>query len=224
MQVYGERFRMVDKSQINQTLLTILPETNYYVTYELMNTIIAYQRVWSEFSTWMRNFMYSTVNNSPDLSAVTNRLYSTQTDFYNLFRVFYGPEVSQYFINLILSFITSATSVINGVKNNDQAAVNSSTVQWYQNADTLASFLAQINPFWDANQWKNLLYQYISMSNQAITSTAGGNFEQEIAINNRIQDLTYILGSYMARGIIARNVTIAPEGKNNLISNSKSSS
>ena len=56
---------MVDKSQINQTLLTILSETNYYVTYELMNTIISYQRVWSEFSTWMRNFMYSTVNNSP---------------------------------------------------------------------------------------------------------------------------------------------------------------
>lgn len=213
MHVCGERFRMVDKSQINQTLLTILPETNYYVTYELMNTIINYQRAWSEFSTWMRNFMYSTVNNSPDLAAVTNRLYSTQTDFYNLFRVFYGPEVSQYFVNLILSFITSATNVITGVTNHDQEAVNASTVQWYQNADTLAAFLAQINPFWDERQWKNLFYQYIAMSNQAIISTVGSNFEQEIAINNRLQDLTYILGSYMARGIIARNATIPPEAQ-----------
>lgn len=201
---------MVNKNQINQNLLTVLPETNYYVTYELMNTIINYQRVWSEFSTWMRNFMYSTVNNSPDLSAVTNRLYSTQTDFYNLFRVFYGPEVSQYFVNLILSFITSATSVINGVKNNDQTSVNSSVAQWYQNADALSAFLGQINPFWDERQWRNLLYQYIAMSNQSITSTAGGNFELEIAINNRLQDLTYILGSYMARGIIARNATVPP--------------
>lgn len=203
---------MVNINQIDQTLLTILPETNYYVTYELMNTIINYQRVWSEFSTWMRNYMYSTVDNSANITAVTNRLYRTQTDFYNLFRVFYGPEVSQYFTNLILSFVTSATSVMNGVKNNNQEAVNSSTILWYQNADALASFLAQINPFWDERQWRNLLYQYIAMSNQAITSTVGSNFELEISINDRLQDLTYILGSYMARGIIARNATIPPEG------------
>lgn len=194
----------------NQTLLTVFPETDYYVTYELMNTIINFQRVWADFSVWVRNFLYSTAGNSPDLTPTTNRLYSTQTEFYNLFNTFYGPEVSQHFVNHILNFITSATNVIKGVKDNDQETVKSHMVQWYQNADNLAVFLAQINLFWDMIQWRDLFYQYIAMSNKAITSAVGGDYEQEITIYNRIQDLTYILGSYMARGIIARNLTVVP--------------
>lgn len=134
-----------------QELLTVFPETSYYLSYELMNTIISYQRAWSQYVNWLRNSMYSTLEGSPSLTSVTNQLYSMVSDFYGLFRIFYGPEVSQNLYNYLLGFTASISGLIEGMKNNDQAVIDTNTKQLYQTADNLSVFLAQINPFWEMN-------------------------------------------------------------------------
>lgn len=192
---------------MNEDLLTVLPETYGNVSYELLNTIINYQRAWMDFSMWFRNFIYSSIDNSPNLTAVTNQLYSTLTDLYNLFRVFYGPELSQNLYNLLLNFVTSASRVIEGINNNDTETVNSNTMLWYQSADALALFLDQINVFWGVDEWRNIFYQYIRSTIQEILLIVGGNYEQEITTYKSIEDLSYLMGSYMARGIFASTLS-----------------
>lgn len=192
----------------NQDLITITPGTENVITYEQMNTINTFQKMWLQLAMWTRDFIHSTIFETPNQIEVTERLYRIPSDFYNAFRLFYGPEVSQEFMNLFSSFIISSWGLIRGMKSGDSQLIDSSTTEWYRNADQLATFLSQINIYWDENQWRYLLYQYIQLKIQEIIAITGGNYEQEIAIYDRIEDMTSIMGHYMARGIIARSAAL----------------
>jgi len=50
------------------------------------------------------------------------------------------------------------------------------------------------------------LYQYIKLIIQEINAIKNGEYENEINIYNNINNLTDLMGSYMARGIISKNV------------------
>jgi len=174
-----------------------------------MNILINYQSLWANLALWIRSVMRSTVFNTPDLQTNVNQLFNkVPQDFYNAFWLFYGQEISQYFLNYLTRFIASALQLINAYRDNDIETINASTRQWYQSADDLAAFLASINVYWDSNQWRSLLYEYVRLEIEEIIAFQSGNYEHEVVIFNRKQYLSDLMGSYMARGIIARNAAI----------------
>jgi hypothetical protein len=184
------------------------PDDKY--TFEQMNMLIHAQRLWIQFASWMRTFMLNTLENSNCLPAVTTRLYEQiPLDLYNVFLVFYGEEIAQQFLNLFSRFIHNTWPMLEAYKSGDQEAINASAVQWYRTADDLATFLAKNNIYWNEDQWKSLLYQYIRSYIQEIIAYLGGDYEQEIAIYENLEDISSRMAGYMARGIIARNLALA---------------
>lgn len=196
----------------NENLLTVIPGAQY-LTYEQMNVIITYQKLWSQLAVWMRNFIYGNLEDSDSLPAVANELFQTlPLNFYYAFRIFYGPEISQVFLNNLTKFLANAWELVNAYKSNDASAIDTSTMQWYQSVDDLASFLASVNIYWSNDQWKNLLYQYIRSVIQEIIAVKGKHYDEEIKIYNNVEDLTDLMGSYMARGIISKNIGASVQG------------
>jgi hypothetical protein len=180
-----------------------LPETGFDISFEQLNTITTFQRLWSDMAYWMRNYIISTTFELPNIAVTEEQLNKSSADFYNAFSSYYGTEIAQELVNLLLNFIVSGKKLAQGIKSNDQEQINTSAAQWYQNADELSIFLARINVFWDNVIWINFLNQYIKASIDEMLAIAGANYEQEVAIHNRIQDLTLLMGRFMARGIIA---------------------
>ena len=193
---------MADKSQNN---IDIIQDGNYSATYEQVNTLITFQKLWTKLSMWLRSLLISTAEDLDNKEAVTYELYRIPTEFYNIFKVFYGPLISQQFLKLLSTFVTSARQLIEAMKGGDSEAVNSAAAQMYQTADQLAEFLSRINIYWDEDQWKYLLNQFVKLFIDETVAMLSGNYEQEIIIFNRLDDITDIMGSYMARGIIARS-------------------
>lgn len=176
-------------------------------TFEQMNMLIRTQRLWTQFALWMRSFQHCILEDSQNLPAVTTRLYEQlPLDFYNVFLVFYGEEIAQMFLNNFSRFIHNTWPILQAFKSGDQAAVDAAVVQWYQTADTLADFLARNNIYWNVDQWKSLLYQYIRSYIQGVVAYLGGDHEQEIAIYENLEDICLRMAGYLARGIIARNL------------------
>lgn len=188
----------------NQSLPDIYLPTGY-VTFEQMNAILDFRRLWAQMAAWTRSFIYSIINNNPNITAVTKRLYEgVPLDFYNTLRVFYGPEIAEQFLQIISAQILIFWRLINSIIQNNAAAVNSATVELYQNAEQISTFLSQININWDKQKWNNLLTQYISMMIEHILSIVRGNFDREIAIFDRLEKHALLMGSYMAKGVILR--------------------
>ena len=175
------------------------------LTYEQMNIITKFQRLWIHVALWMKTFFNSTIEDSKDLPAVTTRLFELPADFYNAFRPYFSEEVSQQLSTIIYGLVYFNWQLVNAYKNNDRSAIDSSTVQWYKGANKLAAFLASINKYWDEGLWNSLLFQYIKLKIQEIIAYYSGEYELEINIYENLEDIAVLMGSYMARGIIAMN-------------------
>lgn len=194
----------------NQDELIVLPDIDYLISYEQLNALLSFERLWTDLSVWLRSMLISTAEGLRNREAVMYRLHSVISDFYNIFRVFYGPLISQQFSDMLTRFVTNARLLVESMKAGDQAGVDAAAAQMYRAADDLSSLFARINIYWDQEQWNYLLYQFVRMFIEETVAMLSGDFEQEIIIYERLDDLTDIMGSYMARGIIARSV--APSG------------
>jgi hypothetical protein len=186
-----------------QELKPVKPTTQPLLTYEQLNIITAFERLWTSIATWTKTFIESTVFNLPDLQANSNKLYSLPMDFYSIFASYYGTDNSKKFVDLLTGLIMSCMRTTEGMKAGNQDQVNTSTVGWYQACDRLSSFLSSLNVYWDEDQWNNLLYHYTRMKIDEIIATMSGDYMRVIDLYKAMEDLTFLMGSYMARGIIA---------------------
>jgi len=174
-----------------------------YLTNEQVNIINTFQRLWVKIGYWIRIYLRSSVNNTPDKQIISNYLTTLPNEFYSIFNIFYGFEVAQKMKDLIFNFIKSAMQVIEYSGYGEGSLTNSAISEWYQSADEIASYLASINVYWDENQWKYMLYQYIRLKIDDISSIVKGEYQENIDLYNTIDDIVFLMGSYMARGIIS---------------------
>ncbi|MDF3002522.1 MAG: hypothetical protein K0Q48_2641 [Bacillota bacterium] len=199
---------MVKKSQ--ETLP--IPDIGYLISYEQLNILLEFLRLWSQLAMWTRSLILSTVNDTANKTAVVNHLYTIPTEFYRAFRIFYGTAISQQILNLLTNFITAQWRLIHALQEGNQQLVDELTVTLYQTADAFAEYIAPLNVYWDVNHWKSLLYQYIRLVIDEMIAMMTGEHDKEIEIHRRLDDVAEIIGSYMARGIIARNLALGGQG------------
>ncbi|QOX63649.1 hypothetical protein FRZ06_09940 [Anoxybacterium hadale] len=195
----------------NQETLPI-PDIGYLISYEQLNILLEFLRLWSQLAMWTRSLILSTVNDTANKTAIVNHLYTIPTEFYRAFRIFYGTAISQQILNLLTNFITAQWRLIHALKEGNQQLVDELTVTLYQTADEFAEYIAPLNVYWDVNHWKSLLYQYIRLVIDEMVAMMTGEHEKEIEIHRRLDDVAEIIGSYMARGIIARNLALGGQG------------
>lgn len=156
----------------------------------------------------MRTYIKAAIYDTRNLQSVKNYLLYLPTEFYNTFNIFYGTVAAQRLMNIMTEFITSAMKVVEAIKFGDSVLTDSRIIEWYGVADKLSSFLARTNVYWDENQWKYLLYQYIKLKINEINAITNDNYEEEILNYNSIEDIIFLIASYMARGIISSNLQV----------------
>lgn len=120
----------------------------------LINT---FRQLWEQHVTWTRLFIISTVSNLVDLTFTAQRLLRNPADFANVLRKYYGADKAKKFEALLRNHLLIAAKLVNEAKAGNTKAVSEARANWYRNADNIAEFLSDINPYWDKNQWRNML-------------------------------------------------------------------
>ncbi|MGI6114429.1 MAG: acetylglutamate kinase [Mahellales bacterium] len=166
---------------------------------QLSNTI---RRLWMEHVLWTRLFILSTAFNLPDLQFVTERLLQNPVDFARVLEPFYGGQIAMQFEQLFTDHLLIAAQLVNAAKAGDSAQVDIQRRRWYANADDIAKFLASINPFWSEAQWRNLLFDHLSMTENEAVFILTGRYEKSIKEYDRIQAEALQMADVMTCGII----------------------
>lgn len=178
-----------------------------YMTYSQFNIIIAVQKLWFKISILVREYTKAAIFDTPNLKSISNNiLIDLPSEVYELFSIFYGTINGQILKDLFSDFIKSMMAVVEAIKYGDKILINSTVINWYQSADKIASFLGSVNVFWDESQWRYLLYEYIKLRINEITALANGDYEQDMEQLNTIENVSFLMASYMGRGIIASNL------------------
>ncbi len=165
---------------------------------QLMCTL---QRLWIEHVLWTRAFLIGTAFNSPDLSATTNRLLRNPADFASVLQPLYGSGTARRFEDLLREHLLIAAQLVNAAKAGNAQAAAQQRNRWYANADSIADFLAGINPYWNENTWRALLDDHLEMTENEATQILQGQYEASIAQYDAIQAEAIQMAQEMAKGI-----------------------
>lgn len=166
---------------------------------ELSNTL---RRLWIEHVLWTRAFIVSTLSDSGDLEQVTERLLRNPADFAAALTPIYGATNARRFEELFRDHLLIAAALVNAAKEGDMGAYNEQRVRWYENADDIANFLAELNPNWDENDWKTMLYDHLYMTEVEAMQIAGNEYGASINQFDQIQQQALNMADEMTSGII----------------------
>lgn len=175
-------------------------------TYEQLNIVSTFQRLFTKLAVLMRDTINGWIFKNPNYNSAAENLMAIPAEFRDTLLIFYGPAIADRFSGLLTNYISNIFTTLEGYGSNNQELLNQSIQKWYRDADDLSKFLDSINIFWTEQQWQNLLYQYIQLKLAMVTSLFTGDYAHEQQIYNRVFDLTTIMGSFMAQGLIARDL------------------
>lgn len=177
--------------------------TDEYITYDQMNILITIQKIWIKIAVLLRTYIKAAIYDTPNLKSIGDSLLKLPDEAYNIFIIFYGPEIAEDIKNLLSDFIETIMAVVENKKYGDDILTSSKTIELYQTADKIASYLPRINIYWDEEQWKYLLYQYIRLTISEIDAVINEDEQAETQIYTALENLNFIIANYIARGIIA---------------------
>lgn len=160
------------------------------------------RRLWMEHVMWTRSFIISTAANLGDLQFVTNRLLRNPADFAEMLRPLYGDDIAMKFKNLLTQHLMIAGDLVNAAKAGDTKTADEKRKKWYENADAIANFLSEINPYWNRNIWQTMFYDHLKMTENEAVQILTGQYDQSIAQYDAIQKEALEMADYMTSGII----------------------
>lgn len=172
------------------------------ISYGFMNLINLYRAIWSELAIWTRTYILGTMSNYGNVAEVGARLYTVPVEIQNQLKTIFGEEAAEKFQILLSQHVVLIMTLADAIKRGDIETQNTIINQLYQNADEMAAYLSEINPFWNITQWTNLLHYYISLTTNDLVALASSDFAQDIQISDRITYHVLLIGEYMANGII----------------------
>jgi hypothetical protein len=177
-------------------------DASNYISVREMQLLEIVRRLWIEHVMWTRSFIISAAESLPDLNAVTSRLLRNPKDFADALRPLYGERIAQTFDSLLSQHLLIAADLVKAAKSGDSRAAAQKRADWYANADSIANFLAGINPFWNSETWRILLYDHLKMTEDEAMQILQGRFAESIAQYDAIQGKALKMADEMGNGII----------------------
>lgn len=160
-----------------------------------------FRKLWTQHVYWTRFFIVSILNDLKDVEEVTTRLIQNPKDFAKLLERFYAVQIANQFQSLFTEHLMIGADLASALKKNENTldAINR---RWYVNADAIAKFLSDINPYWEKSMWTDMLYNHIDMTKKEIELYLRGDYAESIEIFEKIENEALQMSDYMFDGIM----------------------
>lgn len=158
--------------------------------------------LWEQHVFWTRLTIISMVFGLPDVDLVTNRLLRNPKDFEVLLKPLYGDRAASRFADLFTNHLLIAAELVRAAKAGDNRAAADAEKRWYANADEIAAFLGGINPYWSAEQWRNMLYEHLALTKSEAVNILTGKYAEGITVFDKIEKQALEMADVMIHGII----------------------
>ncbi len=122
--------------------------------------------LWENHIGYNRIVINAIVAGSPDLNPNIERLLRNQDDIGNAIKPFYGDEAGDELAMLLRAYVQTAGDLVMAIKKGNVAAVGGLQKKWHQNADDIATFLSNANPYWEMQTMKDMLDTHLALTHQ----------------------------------------------------------
>jgi hypothetical protein len=162
------------------------------------------RRLWVDHVAWTRMFIVSAVADLPDTDTTAARLLQNQADIGDAVAVFYGEDAGAALTGLLEEHILIAADLVTAAKAGDQAAIDTASTAWYDNADEIAAFLAGANPAWPEATLQEMMHGHLDQTLAEATAQLTGDYEASVAEYDHIVTHILEMADTLSAGIIAQ--------------------
>lgn len=143
--------------------------------------------LWEEHVAWTRMTIISLIFNLPDIDFVVARLLKNATDMGEMIRPLYGEAAANKYSSLIQDHLLIAADLVKAAIAGDDQAATIAEQKWYANADEIAQFLNQVNPFLEEEEVKAMFYKHLDLTKQEAVTMLTKDFQRDIEIYDEIE-------------------------------------
>jgi hypothetical protein len=156
-----------------------------------------YRRIANLTRSYLRNRYYD-LGQADELF---DRLYLEYLDLGTMLHLNFGRANEDQYSQLLGQFVIDLRELISAQIAGDTEGINQNLQRLNDNIDARAAFLASINPYWSADEYKYLFGTYFQLLMKDANSLSSGNFNEDIALYEPITELTNSLGDTFAEGV-----------------------
>jgi hypothetical protein len=172
---------------------------NYYSPEELNKLL---RLLYSQATMWTRAYIVSVFSDMEDIEVVENRLYESGRDLSNLFRVYFSDDISNQFENHIREYYNYFIETVQYLKVNNMDLASESEDKWRSKGVELAQFLSSINPYWELQQFLDLIQDHIDMTKDQIMQRLNKEYALEVYHYDFIEYHSLMIADIISAGII----------------------
>ena len=92
--------------------------------------------------------------------------------------------------------------LIIALKNNEQLKAKELNKKWYKNADEIAEAFSSINPFYNIEEIRKILYQHLYLTTNEVSNRLKGNYLQDIKDYDLVQKEILRMSEFFVNGIV----------------------
>jgi len=157
---------------------------------------------WSQHVYWTRMLLISIAQRLPDLDAVTSRLMQNPGDIAGIFAQYYSPDIAAAIAGLLTEHLQIGAQLITALRDGNTAAANSLTQQWYINADKMANAFGGINPYYNPQDIREMLYRHLELTTQEVAARLAGNYPADIKAFDAVEVEAMNMADAFSNGIM----------------------
>jgi hypothetical protein len=125
--------------------------------------------LWEQHVSWNRNVMLCIVDELPGTDQAVERLRQNKIEIGDAIKPYYGTEAGDQLTKLLYHHVIISAEVITLAKAEKNAELKAANQRWYANADVIAEFLADTNPYWALEDIKQIIKEQLTLTtNQAV--------------------------------------------------------
>lgn len=146
--------------------------------------------------------LISIAENLKDLDATQARLLRNPKDIADVFRIYYGNIVANKIQQLLTEHLTIGKDLIVALKNKNQELAIDLNTKWYKNADEMAEAFSSINPFYEKEEVRKMLYEHLRLTTNEVNSRLEGNYVEDINAYDLVQKEILQMAQFFVNGIV----------------------
>lgn len=160
------------------------------------------REVWAQDAYWMRMLIISIAEGLKDQTAVANRLMRIPSDMADVLNVFYPAEASDMISSLWTEHLQLGGALMTALKEGRPAEASQLNNRWYANANQIADVFSRMNPHYNAEELRGMLYKQLELLKQQMGARLSGNYALDIQVFDEIEQHAMDMADYLTAGLV----------------------
>ena len=166
-----------------------------------MNLSETMRKLWTDHVMWSRCCLIAVIEDLPDAPIARERLLKNQDDMGDAVGAIYGDQVGAQMATLLKEHIILATQLVAAAKAHNQEQFQEVHKKWYANADDVALFMNKVNPKWQLEEMRTMMYDHLALTNLDIQARLQKDWIGDVAVFDKVFDQALLMADKWARGI-----------------------